>query len=518
MRAGLGGVNTDVPPHILPPEVWSNVKNVRMTDGKAKKFEGHEETFGAAQVEPLWLLPYQSESAYYWIYPGTNKVYVAEGNTHTDITRSSGDYNATTTRGWNGGVLGTIPVLNNGVDAPQMWNPAETSTRLQALANWPADYTCRVMRVFQNFLVAYDINDATGTRYPQRVKWSHPASGLSVPNSWDETDPTRLAGENDLLETNGQIVDALPMSDVNIIYKDDLIYGMQYIGGNFVFRFYVMFEGYGLLAPECVSSLRGRQVFIGFNDILQHDGNSIQSIIDKRTRASFFGELDEDNYRQSFSAHLPERREVWFGIPEKGETTNTLALIWNYVDDTFTFRELPSLHFAQRGVVSVDAGDWDSDNESWDSDTTSWNEVTYSEREQQLVGASADVALYQFDEGSTFAGSPFRSVLERQGLGIVGQDQNGNLIADKTSFKMVKAVWPRIEQSGGAVFNVYIGQQDEPDGPITWFGPFPYDPSTDRKINCLVGGRLIAIRFESDGSGQWELHGYDLDVVKRGTY
>jgi hypothetical protein len=40
----------------------------------------------------------------------------------------------------------------------------------------------------------------------------------------------------------------------------------------------------------------------------------------------------------------------------------------------------------------------------------------------------------------------------------------------------------------------------------------------DRKVNCGTSGRIIGIRFESDGGFLWELHGYDLELKVLGKY
>ena len=117
-----GGAIKDVEPWALPPEVFSNINNMRVENGALVTVGGYGQVFDPPTVDPIWLLPVRTTTDYFWLYTSLLKAYCVDtGNTHTDITRTSGgDYAATLALGWTGGVLNTIPVLNNGVDVPQM--------------------------------------------------------------------------------------------------------------------------------------------------------------------------------------------------------------------------------------------------------------------------------------------------------------------------------------------------------------------------------------------------------------
>jgi len=125
-------------------------------------------------------------------------VTVAFSNNGNDTSpeRVPGNYSATAAGGWNGGVLGGIAILNNGVDAPQFMGTANDA-KMAALTNWDRTKTCAVMRPFKRFLVALDTTESA-TRYPFRVRWSHPAEGGTVPTSWNDADATKDASYVDL--------------------------------------------------------------------------------------------------------------------------------------------------------------------------------------------------------------------------------------------------------------------------------------------------------------------------------
>ena len=121
-------------------------------------------------------------------------------------------------------------------------------------------------------MVAMDVTKS-GIRDKRLVKWSHPAPAGSFPTSWDETDTTKDTGEVHLGETEGAILDSLTLRDVNLIYKDDSIHGMQHVGGIGIFRFFQIFGEYGALGKNCVVQFEaGKHLVFGRDDVFVHDG------------------------------------------------------------------------------------------------------------------------------------------------------------------------------------------------------------------------------------------------------
>jgi len=256
---------------------------------------------GTAEVipsAPHWLLPWRTLTQKLWIYSGVDKCYQTDGVTHADITRyttspGDNDYTAGARPLWTGGVLHGVPVMNhrNGTDYPQQWDSA--LARMKDLENWPINTYAKVLRTYKNFLIALDITKGS-TRYPFMVKWSDIADPGSVPASWDETDATTIAGENTLAQTNGWLVDCAPLGDLNVIYKQDSIWGMQHIGGVNVFRFYEISQSIGALAPRCIKEFYRKHLVVGQNDIVLFDGGQPKSIVNKRMRRWFYNNINTE--------------------------------------------------------------------------------------------------------------------------------------------------------------------------------------------------------------------------------
>lgn len=527
---GSIGVVRDTPDYELPYNAWSAVQNIRFDDGKAIKFQGHEEVYATPSVAPYHAMPVPTATDYYWVYSGLAKVYATDGTTHSNITRQTAsvdvDYSASADINWNGGVLNGLPVLNNGVDAPQVWDPVSASQRLvsidwDASNTWTANgYSAKVVRPFKNFLVALDFDNGT-TRFPRQVRWSDAATAGNLPSTWDDTDATALAGfTTDLEETAGFVIDCLPQRDANIIYKEDSTWRMQLVGGNDVFSFQKMFSESGILSRRCVKEYQGKHVvFTPGPDLIMHDGQNITSLLDNKWRKWLAANIDPTNYERSFLVANYAQKEMWACFPSTDSTLPDKALVWNWHENTLGERELPLASHIAYGVVDpAENSTWDSDSATWDSDATTWDARGYNPANQDILMADpTNTKLYLADSTKQFDGVSMTSFAERTGLAVIGKKRDGSPIVDLDTIKYVNGVYPKIKATAGTVVNVYIGSQDQIGDSVDWSGPHAYTVGTDYKVDVRKSGRLLAVRFETTGDDDWELSSYELDIEVAGA-
>jgi hypothetical protein len=506
------GIITDIDPRALPENAWTDGVNVRFLDNGLEKSKGEAEIFTAPAVDPYWLMPYTGAAAY-WIYPGLAKVYVTDGVTNTNITRQTTgadvDYSADPDVGWSGGIIGNIPIINNGIDDPQMWSPASTATKLQSLTwatgqTWISQgNTAAILRPFKQFLVALDTTES-GTRYKQRVRWSHPADSGAVPSTWDETDTTKDAGYYDIQEGGGTLIDCLPLGDTNIIYKESSTIGMQYIGGQFVFRFYNISEDNGIFAARCVKPFFGKHFLVTKGDVVVHDGNTFESVIDNHRRKELFSLIDADNYRRTYVAPSYQNSEMWICYPTIGSAFPNKAMVWNYKDNTWTTKDLPQAKHIAYGVVDAGGADtWDTDSGTWNLDTARWDSASYNPSSLRNLIAGID-KFYLADETEQRDGVDMASRVERTGLDF----------GDPDRVKYIKRLWPRVETSGD--ITISVGSQMEPSDAVSW-SDYTYS-SGDSKVDVDVAGRFIAIKFSSNTNVTWTLNDFDVEYEFRGRF
>lgn len=519
---GKFGLAHDTPAYMLPPEYVTHAMNMRCVDDGLERLSGWEQVFGTPTVAPHFHMQIRGVNGEFVLYVSLTKAYGYDGTTHTNITRQSGgvdvDYTATETAQWNGTFLGGVPIVNNGVDVPQFWSTIALATKLANLTNWPSTLRARVVRAFGPHLVAGYITKS-GTPFPHMIKWSHPAEPGSVPSSWDETDETKDTGEKDLPDVNsGFFREMLPLGDTMFIYKDNSTWKMRYIGGRFIFDFgqSAWLTTSGILAPRCVAVTGDgrRQIVATQDDIIWHNGNSVQSILDKREKRKLFNEMDAVNYVNSFMFVQPTYNEVWFCYPTAGNTNPNKALIINYGSERFALTEADGITFRNASIGEVENPsdeDWEATEELWDDDTGPWSEL--SRRRVILAGTDA-TKFYNMDRGATRDGVTFTGTLQRIGLSMVGKKRDGSPIVDHQRKKMLNRMWPKVQ--GGPV-SIRFGAQQVVDGPIAWGSVAALDPTTQRFV---VPGPVSgsAVGWEMSAAAGWRLDGYKVNVNPLGQF
>ena len=515
-NVGSIGVIRDLPPHLLAPEAWSNAQNIRFQDNKALKFTGHSAVFDPPSIAPYWALAVQTATATFWLYAGLTKAFtVDQGGVHTDITRAvGGDYIGVAADKWNGGILGGIPVITNGIDVPQSWSPISSTQKLVDLPNWPAVTTAKYIRAFKNFLVALHITES-GTVKPHMVKWSHTADPGTIPSSWDDADPTLDAGEVELSDSQaGVIQDAKLLRDLLVIYKDNSTWGMQHIGGRFIFRFFPMFASTGILTNRCVAALpNASQHFVMTgDDLVIHNGQSIESVVDKLWKRFVNNNMNPDELAASFVLSNPIEDEMWFCFAEIGSTLPSLAITWSTKTGTIGIRELSEAVFIAEGVIDETGvlQDWNSDAQAWNDDASAWGARQFFPQSLSLLQLDpTNTKLFKLDDTNQFNLVNMTSFVEREGLALIGVDRQGRPKVDVARRKLMKRLWIKAE---GGPFEVRVGSQENIGGPITFEPAVTFTPGVDEYIDTSSSGKLLAVRFQSSSNVSWEIHGYDVEI------
>ncbi|OZI26714.1 hypothetical protein CAL26_05170 [Bordetella genomosp. 9] len=503
------GLNLDGFPHELAPAEWSNGRNVRFRDGYSEKMQGEALVNGTPLFAPYALFPTQGTSGRYWVYAGLQKLACVQNVTHTDITRTAGAYTGTADDRWNGGVLSGVLVVNNGKDIPQFWggNPATKAANLTA---WPSTLRAKVIRPFRNYLFALNLTD-NGAARPYAVRWSHPADPGTLPVSWDITDPTKDAGQFDLADTSDVIVDAVPLGQSLIVYKENSIWQMDYVGAPYIWSNKpVPGAGVGALAQNCVVPYAGGHIVLTQGDVVNFDGSTAPSIADARVRKWLFDNLNADTYQRSFAVPNYRRNEAWLCVPRTGSDWPDTALIYNWKDGTWGIRDLGQTSAGASGTIVYSLGNsWDADPDPWDTDDTAWNQYEYTQASPRVVLASAvNSSLSLVDTGKTFKGQAFTSYVEKTGMSFDTPEM----------VKYCKGIRLRVEAQAGTVLNVYGGAQDDLEGAVTWTDPVQYVVGEGLQADMEFEGRYLAVRIESTGIVSWRLKQFDMDVTVVGGY
>ena len=497
------GMIKDTNNTVLPNEFFSHTQNARFEDNAAKKVLGQDQVFGTPTVAPYFALNWTTGANSYWFYAGSAKIYRYNGSSHEDFTRASGgDYstNLTSSGNWTGGIFNGLAILNNGVDDPQVLATVSASN-FSDLTNWPSNTTCKTIKAFGNYLMALNLTESS-VELPNKVRWGDAAENFALPSSWTAS-ATNDAGSVTIGDESDFIVDGLALKQSFIIYKENSTWLAQYIGGNLVFSFQKLFNDTGVLTRNCIAEFDGNHFVVTQGDLIVHNGVSKKSVASDLIKRQLFDDINDAYYNLTFCTHNVQQSEMWVCYPSIGSQYCNKALIYNYVNNSFTFRDLPNIYHIGPGIVDPGATSvvWSGQSATWTAYSGTWGDRQYNPTERSILMAGvADTKLYRGDFGQQFAGENYITTIERKGLTL---DGNTNTV------KQVRKLTPKIAGTGKCTISV--GSSMSPNGTYTFTPSQEFTPNTQNKVDCRSTGKFIAVRFQHTEDSTFELNGYDLE-------
>jgi hypothetical protein len=500
------GVIRDTHSSLLPPNAWSDVKNMQFLDGWAKKAQGHSK-WSVVQANP-GTNPYAVIQAYdgsqnYWVILSNTRAYTVVGASETEITRVAGNYTGSTM--WTGGVFNGIGYFNKFSEPPQVWSPISNVTKLVDLPNWPAGYRAVTLRHFKNYMVALGVYNNSYFN-GRTILWSHPAAPNTYPSSWDVTDATKDAGSVVLSEGEDDLLDCLPLGNANIVYSRSHAYSMTLSGTSSIFNFRRLFEC-GVLCQNCVEEFfdnNGNPLHfvLGSKDIIVHDGNTPRSVADERVRKAIFDTIGSGLIFNAKVAAFHDNKEMWC-FYDSGVDGFTVPLtkiaIWNWQTNTWSFRDAPSVNFAATARYPPSAAS-----------------LGFGRVQGKIVfGSVSNNQIYQPDSTTQFAGVSYESYLERRHITAIGM-REGRVATDPERVKMMLGFRPRIEAADGVILTIQLAATMEINDVPSYGTAYSMVVGTDYEISRQATGRFLHLKIYNTSNADWKMSGYDLEIVPLG--
>ncbi len=515
-RIDMQGVMPDITGSEVPLDVFTTAQNFVVKENKAERAGGYEQVFGTPGHAPKFLLPNISGGQSYWLYVGDAAIRVTDGTSHFNITPASAPSNVDD---WTGTNINNFAVLNNGTDDPVFWN-GNTSNVMTTLTGWPPTTSAKAkcIRAFKNYLFALNITDSAGTR-TEEVRWSDAAPPGSVPSTWAPA-ATNDAGSVELADTPGVVIDAAPLRDSFYIYKDFSTYAAEFIGdvSNDIFSFRLVFPTSGILSINCVATFRNRHFVMTKEDIIMHDGVNLQSIADRSVRNFYVNNLNYNKSQYAYAVSNSPDNEIWFCIPTGDNQEPDIAMIYNFVEQKWGFRDLPGIPHIALGIVAppVGANTWATLDAAgtWetidvDNNLPSWGASSVESGELNLLLADeSNTKLFGVDLDDQADGVDVPGSIERHCIIIESANVN----------KLVTSIRPRITGTDGDVVQVRVGTQEDINDPINWSTDMPYTIGTSKKVDFLKMGRYISVRFSSTTARVWAIESFDIEYQLRGLH
>ena len=498
------GLNSDVDPWDLPPEFITHGANFRIDAGSVQSYGGHSVIATAPTLfDPGYMILARTKVSPFLVMPGSDKIYSYIGGTYIDISGgisvSSDDVFK-----WSGCLNGSIVVLNNIELYPIYWAGSGDFITLP----WSIDddttwqdkgYSCEVMRQHKNYLIALNLREDIDK--PDSFRWSHPADENGIPFTWDEFASNGTAGIQALGGDGGHIVDGLSLRDSFIIYSQNAINVLDLSGDEFIWRRRELSATVGLLSKDCVVEVKGVHYFLSLGDILTNDGNTVRSIAHNIIQDRLATNINTEFVSRSFAFRNDKRKEVWFCVPEGTSETVNIAYIYQWRDQTWSVRDLPS------GTSFLIVAPESSPVETYELDDS----ITYDDRTDKYSDGVAEVSFDNFAYATNNTSSELHllenkipvddldTVLERTDMAL----------PDQIAVTTLTRLYPHIK--GANPVRIQVGSQDRAGGSVRWKPYQVFDPKTQRKVDIRTTGALHAWRILSEGKGEFTFSGMDVE-------
>lgn len=347
------------------------------------------------------------------------------------------------------------------------------------------NYAATVFRPFREYVLAgaptWD-QDA----FPSRVQWCAKVEPGQVPEDWIPR-ADNDAGDVDLADTPGSVIDMAPLRDALMILKEDAIYLCQWIGGEGIFSFRRVTTEKGVHTTDCAVEFDGFLWCQGTEDIYTVDGNTAQSIVWGRVKKAWLADRDEARAQYAFTVLDPQNEEILFFYVSKNAPAEYVypdrALALSLRTHTWAFREYGTE--MPHAKVALDVGN-----------QTSANLVFYA---VDRGGAR----LLDLEETPDRLGTPVPAYFIRSGLfSDPGHD-------------WVQIDEAKIQLSGNSA-SLQLGGQIAIDDSIDWRPALTFDPAQDYKADVRHNANLIAVRVDIATLSDWKFGSINQLVQKSG--
>jgi hypothetical protein len=527
------GVISDGDAYSIPSEAFTAGVNVRFRNGKVSSGPVFRNVLPLGTTDPRFTCASNPTQGLDLLFVGYKNGTVSLISNGAESAYSISGYTpASLEATWSSTTLAGVTYINRSDRSPWYLRTSDTAFQNLALAGWTSTWSAALLRSCAGALVALNVTKGA-TASPTMVKTSSIPLAGTVPASWDQTDPATLATENILAEMQGPITDGCPLGNDLVIYGFKEAWLMQADRSSAVYSYTKLPFQKGALNANCSVEWDGKNVVLGANDIWMHDGNTEKSIADGRVRDFIFGSLNLSKASRCFVKLNPRMNEIVFAYVSGDQLTafsssavdgcNKQA-VWNYVDDTWTFDDLPSVFSATEANLSVSL--------TYASITSNYNTVGGSYQDQEdgfkrttvYVGSvnstySLTASLYAFDlfgQGSTVShavdlNATKTRYLERDGLDL------DELSEDLRTYKVLASAYPQARLgSGAANLMMAAGASDGFNVAATISGYQPYNGNDLYKCDFNVAGRFISYRLSFDDYKEMAITGLDFDIKTAG--
>ena len=439
-------------------------------------------------------------------FPATSSVVGGGGAVSYEYDIAAGNESATTVFGWGTGAYGAgfygIGQAGVGVTEPlRIWSLDNFGEDLLASPNggslyhWDrtggpstravlvdtAPFTMQRMLVSPQSRHTIAFGAGTGSAAtpgdPDKlfIRWADQESfTIWVPSA------TNLAGDI-RLDVGSEIITAIESRGDIIIWTDESLHALQFIGGEFVFAVRHLGQSVKIIGPNAGIDVNGVVHFMGEDDFLIYDG--VLRVMNCDVRNQVFDDLNTAQGAKVFAAVNKLFTEVWWFYPDAGSETNTRYVKYNYKDQVWDFGTITRTAFHDSSAFLA-----------------------------QKPYGTFDGKLYQHETGTDEADDvgvlqPMTSFLKTWQMEIDGVG---------ASVMHVKEMIPDFKDLTGSIDLTLEGRGYPQRSTLTTKGPFTITSATEKQ-DVRFRSRQVAFEVRSDALGDfWRMGTWKAEARPHG--
>ena len=361
-----------------------------------------------------------------------NSLYrLSGGTTWVDISGASAPYTA---ENWDFTKFGERVIATNVADPMQKFDMGTDATFFDLAGSPPQ--AARIATV-RDFIVVGDISSLG----PNFIAWS----GFNNSEIWDLTGDLSTQTDSQELFGRGGNVQRIVPGEYGIIFQENSIWRMDYVGPPVVFQLDEVERKRGTPSPNSVVWVGGLVYFYGWDGFYVFDGQRSQEISANRV-SNFIGQDADTDALDTMRGAVDRRNRliIWAYRTSTSAPINNRLIIYNWGADKWSLAEVDTQildEFVSPGF-SLDELDTplplgiDLDSIPVDSD--------------QFKGGGINIqAFNDSNEAATFDGAPLTAIIDTKE--ISGPD-NGRIYTN--------AVRPLIESDTNATTTVEVGSRN----------------------------------------------------------
>ena len=168
---------------------------------------------------------------------------------------------------------------------------------------------------------------------PNRIT-TNASSSVGNPTTWAST-ATNDVFSIDVPNTGRLIAHGYSRGKF-IIFAEDSVKSMNYVGGSTIWNIADIMSSDGLLGPKACLSLNDAVIWVGQTNFYKYDGSVVSILPNNTLRQWFYDNLNQAAYYKCFIHKSIEFNEIWFFFPFGTSLEPNAYIIWNFEEGHFT--------------------------------------------------------------------------------------------------------------------------------------------------------------------------------------